>query len=213
MTTALHENYQNLKSNEIKSYLNNLHKTAKELTTLLHNLLQWALSQTRKLALKPVAFDVNSLIDNNIKLIEESARQKNITIYREPSADAALAFADPNMIDLVIRNILSNAIKFTPEGGRISISVTHTGKQIAIKIADSGIGMTPKDIGKLFDFVQRTPSSGNAAAGQGSGLGLILSKEFVEKNNGAIEVASEPGKGSIFTILLPAHRSGKIDVK
>ncbi len=209
LTTALHENYQNLKPKEIQHYLENLHKTAQQLTNLLHNLLQWALSQTRKLTQNPVVFDVNSLIDNNIKLIEESARQKNIIIQRETPQTAILAFADPKMIDLAIRNILSNAIKFTPEGGRITISAEHVGEQAAIGISDNGIGMSPKEIRKLFDFSQNPPSTAHSAAGKSTGLGLILSKEFIEKNNGRLKISSEPGKGSIFIILLPVNESYK----
>jgi signal transduction histidine kinase len=133
--------------------------------------------------------------------LEGSAKEKNIQLFFEKSQEMVV-YADQNMISAVLRNLLNNAIKFTPLGGSITIKLQDHGDFVSISVADTGIGMTMEKLQNLFDL-EKYKSTPGTANEKGSGLGLIICKEFVEKNYGRISVKSEPHAGSEFSFILP----------
>ncbi len=170
---------------------------------LLKNLLDWANSQTGKLEPKPMAFNLKSLVAENIEFSSSNANAKNITLTSS-IAETTTVFADKHMVETVIINLLSNAIKFTEKEGKVEVLSEEKDTEVEIVITDTGVGMTPQDIEKLFriDVSHTTIGTGKE---KGTGLGLNLCKEFVEKNGGTIWVESELGKGSRFYIRLPSQ--------
>ena len=150
---------------------------------------------------EPAKTGVYDIVISTINLLKYNAKKKNIAISVDIPEHLQI-FADINMITTVFRNLLSNAIKFTHEKGSIIISAQDTGKSVEITITDTGVGIKKKNIDKLFriDTDFSTPGTANE---KGTGLGLILCKEFITMNNGDIRVESEIGKGSRFIVRLP----------
>jgi signal transduction histidine kinase len=167
---------------------------------LLNNLLDWTLLQMDKLSLHPAKIDIQKVAQENIQMLQ-SVQQKNIE-FKNNVAAGTIAYADSNTINLVIRNLVANAIKFTNEGGHISVSANEEEKYWTVRVADDGVGMKPEVVKILFDKTAPYSTRGTANE-KGTGLGLILCKEFVEKNGGAISVTSEEGKGSTFSFTIP----------
>ncbi|MEA3317096.1 MAG: ATP-binding protein, partial [Bacteroidota bacterium] len=184
-----------------KKFIVELNKLSQNTFVLLENLLDWASNQTGNMKLVPKEIDLELIILENIDLYKTRLNHKNIELsYAIPSE--IKIFADENMIKTVIRNILSNAIKFTHIGGNINIIVTDSDNYIVTNIEDNGVGINADDIHKLF-LIDKNISSLGTDNEKGSGLGLILCKEFVERNNGEISIESEVNKGTRFTIKLP----------
>ena len=172
-----------------------------ETIDLLNNLLEWSSSQTGRLKIDPKNLFLKSVVDDTIDLLNEYAKKKNTTVLNEVPGQIEV-FADKNMIGSVIRNLLSNAIKFT-QNGNVRITAKDVNGFVEFSITDTGVGIKPKDIKKLFRLDKEFSTRGTANE-KGSGLGLILCKEFVERNNGKIYVESEKGKGTSFMFKLPA---------
>lgn len=168
--------------------------------TLLNNLLDWTLLQMDKLSLQPAKIDMHKVVSENIQMLG-SVQEKKIEIKNEIQ-EGTIAFADSNTINLVIRNLVTNAIKFTNEGGLIQLSAQGKGRFWEIMVKDNGVGMNPEVVKMLFDKTSPYSTRGTANE-KGTGLGLILCKEFVEKNGGTISVKSEEGKGSMFLFTVP----------
>ena len=185
-------------------YINNIVSTTKKTYNLLENLLDWARSQSGRMAITPENIYLVQLINSNIILLKERTRGKKIKILTDFPEEPAIVFSDSNMTDTIIRNLLSNAVKYTLPEGEISIKVIIEKKSNQIKtvISDTGIGIPADMIGKLFSL-DRSFSTEGTAGETGTGLGLILCKEFIEKNNGKIWAESVEGKGSVFTFTLP----------
>lgn len=174
---------------------------SKNAFNLLENLLNWARSQSNGIELKPDHFHIREIINRNVDLLSSAADQKAIKI--EVKADDNLTvFADVDTINLVIRNLLSNAIKFTSNHGAITISFYDNGNQVEVTIEDNGVGIKEDVMEKLFRLNTGYTSSGTNQE-KGSGLGLVLCKDFVEKNGGEIRVESILGEGSKFTFTVP----------
>jgi two-component system, sensor histidine kinase and response regulator len=179
-----------------------LHDVVMNQYKLLENLLEWSNLQTKRRQINPEKCHIEELIDDIVSLYLPVANNKNITIIYPDTGGEHYMFADEKMIETVLRNIISNAIKFTTEGGFIHISLDERDNHQKIIVSDTGIGIDEKDIPKLFDMsVTHTTSGTNKE--KGTGLGLILCKELVEMNKGEIKVASEKGKGSTFSVFLP----------
>jgi two-component system sensor histidine kinase/response regulator len=170
----------------------------------LENLLQWARTQTDKIAFEPIVFNLKQLVEQNINLLKDNITTKNINI-KHKITDSCDVYADRNMINTVIRNLLTNAIKFTHSGGDIAINSLRKDGHIEISIKDSGIGMSAEETEKIFR-VDANFSRNGTDGETGTGLGLILCKEFIIKNGGKIWVESTPGKGSRFLFTLPAAK-------
>jgi signal transduction histidine kinase len=190
-----------LSKDEIKMLAKDLDKSLKNLFALLENLLEWSRSQTGSIVFKPEPFDLADLLQQNKELLQAQAQNKKITL-ESAYADASTIHAHRNSINTVVRNLISNAIKFTPEGGTITIGVKQEAGQVTISIKDNGVGMPAEVVQKLFRIDTKHTTKGTADE-KGTGLGLILCKEFVEKNGGKIWVESEVEKGSVFSFSLP----------
>lgn len=190
--------------NEIKQYAELINQSATQIYNLLDNLLEWARAQTGSIKKKPVEFLIKNPIVESMEFLESSCKEKQIEIdYQENSHKV---FADKNMIQTVIRNILANAIKFTPEKGKITIRTSQKNNFLQISISDTGIGIPKENLRQLFDLKKSISTEGTNRE-KGTGLGLIISKEFISANDGTIEVESEVNKGSNFIISLPISKN------
>lgn len=185
-----------------------IQSTAESTYKLLNNLLDWAKSQTGQLHYNPQMLDLHSIIEQIKEFSKPSATIKNIQILNQ-SHPACQVYADTNMLETILRNLISNAIKYTPHGGNVWIKTIALDKMIEINVTDTGIGMNEELKNRLFLPGEKKSLPGTANE-KGSGLGLILCKEFVEKNGGQIRVESEPGKGSSFSFTLPSLKSASL---
>lgn len=201
----LDENFDQYSIHERRKYFNTIHHSLNNFYNLLDNLLCWARTQLNHIACNPAEFDLSEVIDKNRMLYEESSRKKNIIIAESYDSET-LVFADMNMIDAVIRNLLSNAIKFSEYNGRIDIGVSGSADMRLISFRDHGIGMSQHVQDDLFKLDKSIARQGTANE-TGTGLGLIICKEFITRNGGQIWVESEPGKGSTLFFTLPVKRT------
>jgi len=163
--------------------------------------LIWGRSQTGNLDFKPVAFDLAERIQENIDLVAGQATRKNITL-RSDITDLIVVQGDVQMINTIFRNLLTNAIKFTAREGEVVVSSCISDSICLVSVKDTGTGIAPEIMNKLFHIESKYTRKGTEQE-RGTGLGLILCKEFVEKHGGNITVTTEPKKGSCFTVTLP----------
>lgn len=201
----LDREYEHFTEKERRSFARNIAQSSNKIYQLLQNLLEWSRSQTGRLDFSPGEVNLDQLVSKAVSILQPQADQKHIHI--ELNFDKKLViFADPLMIETVLRNLLNNAIKFTPENGQIELSAIEKGDYVEICVKDTGIGISESDVATLFriDSTIKRKGTGNE---DGTGLGLILCKEFVQKNHGDIRVDTAPGKGSSFFILIPAKAS------
>lgn len=191
---------------EIEHYIHRIYQAAEHSYTLLENLLEWSRSQTGKIPFMPQTAYLKLLLHESIRPLEQHAHDKGISIVVDMAENLACS-ADIRMLSTIIRNLISNAVKFTASGGTITINGIEDDGSVHICVCDTGIGMKPEYVNQLFriDVHHSTPGTADE---KGSGLGLILCKEFVEKHGGTIHVESEIGKGSCFTVTLPKHGDG-----
>ena len=202
LTQVLVEDYDSMDPDKVKKFHNLIYQSAKQGYQLVLNLLEWIRSQTGRISFAPERLDLSKVISDNIKLARSTAQNKNVTLINlvEPGL---IIYADYNMIHTVFRNLISNAIKFSNPGGRVFVEGQKEDGQIVVKVKDEGIGMDENTINNLFRLDVAQSSRGTAGE-SGTGLGLILCKEFVSRHNGQIWVESQKDKGSTFTVILPA---------
>jgi len=197
------EDFTNLSRDELKCYLEIINSSAKNLYNLLNNLLEFSRFQTGRIKYEPNEINLAELVKKNIALIEGNAIRKEISIINGITNNY-FVYIDEEMISSVFQNILTNAIKFTSRGGKIKVlaSRPQNNGEVLISIEDNGIGMDEDTVKNLFriDVIQSTTGTEKES---GTGLGLILTKEFVEKNRGRIWVESVLGKGTTFRFTLP----------
>ncbi len=202
LTGVMIEEYKDLTETEVKDMLETINDSANRGYNLLENLLLWSRTQLGGLKINPSLFSLKKLCDEIIDEINLSAKSKAISI-NNLSKEEHCAFADRNMMSVVIRNLLSNAIKFTNEKGKIDISSQMNEKNCNVCIKDNGTGIPKEDLDKIFKIESNYSRKGTKKE-KGSGLGLIIVKEFMKKNSGSISVVSEINKGSEFCITLPS---------
>lgn len=200
MTSALCKYYDRLKREKVKERVENLNDSITHLYNLLENLLDWSRTQLGSLEYEPEKLKLKNIVIEAVDLLRPSAKEKTITIDVHIN-ETTFVYADGNMVTTVIRNLLSNAIKFTSVG-QIFITAIEKINQIEISVKDMGIGISENDQQKLFRIDVHHTTIGTAEE-KGTGLGLILCKEFVEKQGGRIWVKSKINKGSTFTFTLP----------
>lgn len=193
-----------LSKEEIQMLAQDLDKSLKNLFALLENLLEWSRSQTGALEFTPEDVNLTDVLQQNKELLDGQAALKNIQLTNQVTA-RFIIHANKNSITTVFRNLISNAIKFTPPEGKITLHAEIKGNEIVTSIADTGVGMSKEVMQKLFRIDTKHTTKGTANE-KGTGLGLILCKDFVEKNGGRIWVESEPGKGSLFYVALPLKK-------
>jgi len=192
---------ESLTKNEIQMLAKDLDQSLKNLFALLENLLEWSRTQTNSIDFKPEPFDLNMLLKENKDLLNAQTNSKQIDMRIKELTDGIIS-AHRYSVSTVIRNLMSNAIKFTPPGGRISVETERDQSKIKVSITDTGVGIPFSIAEKLFRIDTRHSTKGTADE-KGTGIGLILCKEFIEKNGGTIGVQSEEGKGSTFYFTLP----------
>jgi signal transduction histidine kinase len=204
LSNLLINQWKSLDEEERFQISNEINSSSQSLYELLDNLLIWSRTQTSNTKQIPEIFDINESIRDIHEIFRNQAAFKNINI-RTDITGVKNVFADPNMIATVIRNLLSNALKFTHEGGQILIRTQNKADMIEFSISDNGKGILPDDLKRIFEDkgLQTTKGTSNET---GSGLGLLLAKDFILRNNGLIWVESKPGKGSLFTFTLPVSK-------
>ncbi len=185
----------------VRKQIYGMHNTSKQLYNLLNNLLIWARSQSKNIEYSPMIQDLYELIVENIELNKPLAEKKNIELTSD-TKPMTTAYCDLNAIKTVIRNLITNAIKFTPVGGTISVYTIDLGDEVQVVIQDTGVGIKPEDLEKLFQIDTYHSTKGTDQE-SGTGLGLTLCREFVELNKGKIWVESTLGVGSKFVFSLP----------
>lgn len=196
------EESSRLKRDEIQAIAVSMNNSATNLFRLLKNLLHWASIQQGLIPFNKEVLALFPIIDESVEMLKESGKNKGIEIVIN-IADHLKVFADSNMLQTVIRNLVSNAVKFTPKGGKINIRAMITAdKSVEIAVIDSGIGMNSKMVEDLFHLDVKTNRAGTEGEAS-TGLGLLLCKEFVEKHGGKLWVKSEEEKGSTFYFTLP----------
>ncbi len=202
LTNLLLDDYDTYSEEERKSFIQQLKASSENTFALLQNLLDWASTQMGKTMIVHEKIDISKISEETITLLKPFARNKNIRIKSEIPPNT-IVFADKNMVSAIILNLVTNAIKFTPPEGKVEIRSVSENKHVKVEVADTGVGISPKNQKKLFRLDHKIQTAGTAKE-KGTGLGLILCKEFVEKNDGQIWVNSVEGKGSQFFFTLPA---------
>ncbi len=200
LSELLMERYDTYDQAKIKEFIYQINKFTINAYELLEELLQWAKSQTGRLEVKKEVIDLYEIINSNIELFTKKAEKKNTKIISKVSKNT-IAFIDKNMISTVIRNFISNAVKFT-ENGTITIEAKKNNENIEISVVDSGLGISEENLKHLFRIDKNISTPGTNEE-TGTGLGLIISKEFIKCNDGSIEVDSDEGKGSTFKFSVP----------
>lgn len=193
-----------LEEEEKAQLMDELKQSAKTTFALLENLLEWSRTQRGTIKFNPVDSSLNDIASSNYQLLKPAAQNKKIQLKLEMEPNL-VACVDHHMVNTVIRNLLNNAVKFTPEGGTITLAGKTIENSVELRVSDTGVGITPENQEKLFRLDQHYTTRGTNAE-KGSGLGLILCKEFVERNGGTITLESEPGKGASFIIHFPAGK-------
>jgi signal transduction histidine kinase len=191
------------------SYAKTIHDSSHHIYSLVENLLTWSRAQTNKVTFEPVEISISTVIESVISLLQPVFIQKKIIVETKIESSKK-GYADKDMIEMVVRNLITNAIKFTPENGKINISLIENENFLQTEIRDTGIGISVEDQKKLFQIDSNYTRKGTNGE-RGTGLGLILCREFIEKNNGTIRVESKPGQGSSFIFTIPVLKHpGKV---
>jgi PAS domain S-box-containing protein len=209
LTEHFVKDYNSLSFTEVYELVGSIYNTSSQLSKLLENLLQWSRINRNMVEYKPMNLAISDFVAETYQLFIYKAKQKKIELINEVPSSIQ-AYIDNNMTDVIFRNLISNAIKFTPENGTIKVSAEIINDDLVeIRIADTGIGISKEDISKLFRIehkLSKTATDGE----KGSGLGLILCKEFTEKQGGTIRVESQLDKGATFILTFPGVRSSEI---
>jgi len=201
-TRLLNDEYDDFTDDERKMMLNQIQNSTESTFQLLDNLLAWAKTQLGRTIFNPESFTLESLVNESVKQTLPQAQTKNIEIS-VGKIETIILYADLNMLRTALRNLLSNAVKFSFPGGVIKVETLVESRNLSITITDQGTGIEDQLMQKLFSLNEEVSATKGTANEKGTGLGLILCKEFVERNGGTISATSEVGKGSTFRIDLP----------
>lgn len=201
------ENYNEYDDEKKLDLIHIIYNNSQNLSMLMENTLQWARTQTEAIVYNPELFPINLIVNQEIEYHSGLISKKQLKIVNR-IGDNVTAYADFNLISIVIRNLLNNAIKFSNLLDRIIISAAMDDDMVEIKVTDYGIGMSKNQINKLFN-IEKSHSSLGTSGERGTGLGLIICKDFIEKNGGEISVSSQEGLGSTFSFTLPTAKNSK----
>lgn len=197
----LNDDLDSMDTATIKKFVHNLHWTVGKLNGLLDNLLNWSLLQMNKIKFNPESISLNRMIQNSVELVSEQASSKNITFNFDIS-EGIVVLVDRDMVSSIFHNLLTNGLKFSFPGGIVVISTKLKDTDVEVTIEDFGTGIEQEKLNNLFVIGSNFTTQGTIGE-KGTGLGLILCKEFVEKNGGKIRIESTPGEGSRFIFSLP----------
>jgi signal transduction histidine kinase len=204
IANLIKENIEEWDKEKILHFADQLQESVDTLYAFIENLLTWARFQQGIMEYHPRNVNLQFIVARNVALLIQNAQQKQITLNNSIQEPIQISI-DEHMIDAVIRNLVSNAIKFTHPGGTIEISATDNQNNVILAVADTGVGMTEKTRANLFQLDAKTRQVGTKGE-HGTGLGLILCKEFIDQHGGNIRVESNVGQGSTFTVTLPKDR-------
>ncbi len=196
---------QDYSPEDLQEFGTHIHTATKNLYGLLENLLQWSQIQTGAMDYNPIIVDVSVLLTNVISLLKGNALQKNIELIEELEPEGFIK-ADMVMLQLIFQNLITNSLKFTKPGGWIRVRLTIKKNVVELFVIDNGMSISPEQLSHLFKIGEQVSTLGTAQE-KGTGLGLILCKELIEKNKGQIEVTSELGKGTQFQVQFPLVKS------
>lgn len=194
-------NYSNYNEKKTKEFLEYIHQATKDVSNLLLNLLEWSRLHRKKISYNPQRFNIKPLIEDSVKIYQSKAIKNNILIEIKIS-DTLMVFADQFMIHTVLRNLISNALKYTDQKGTITIHAEKVAEKVILGVSDTGKGISQEQQKKIFDPDQIYSTLGNSGE-KGTGMGLILCKELIDKHEENLWVVSEAGKGSTFYFSLP----------
>lgn len=200
----LAQTHREMDADARENMINDISDISKNTFGLLENLLVWSRSQTDNLPFSPKEYRLARLVDANLAAVQTLVKAKDLKLTSAIGKDIRV-YADKEMLNTVIRNLLINAIKFSNQGGEIRLDAEQEDGQVWISVRDQGIGMSREKLDILFDITQKTSTLGTDKE-KGTGLGLALCKEFVEIHGGQIHVESEKGKGSVFTVVLASEK-------
>lgn len=201
LSELLIEEIRNKNYSEIEEFASLIQTSSQRTLDLLTNLLEWSRAQTGRIKFNPDSINLSESIDTVINLLNDSAKRKLINIKKEVP-DNFMVWADKDMLKTILRNLVSNGIKFTNKGGEIIVGVVKNKDKTVVSVADNGIGMEKDAVKKLFR-IDHSQSTQGTEEESGTGLGLLLCKEFVEFHDGEITAESTPGKGTTFYFTLP----------
>ncbi len=203
ISEILNKNIGKINEEKIKKYAGIIYSSARSLCSQTESLLEWSRAQSNKIAYRPEFFDLRPLILNVFTLFELTAFNKKIELCCNIK-EVNIVFADRETISLVLRNLIDNGIKFTKEGGKVIVTSKKIDNFVEVSVTDTGTGINEEDISKLFKFDEVITRNGTHGE-QGTGLGLIMCKEFIEMNKGKIDVVSHVNIGSTFYFTVPAN--------
>ncbi|MCU7490224.1 MAG: PAS domain S-box protein [Ignavibacteria bacterium] len=204
-TNLLMQDFEQFSTGEVKNFIVHINTSVKNIYNLIENLLDWSRIQTGRMEFNPEALSLPGQVKPVFSLLKNNAITKGIKLEQRINKDIAV-FADEKMLHCVLQNLISNAIKFTNPDGKITIAATKEDGHVKVSVTDTGVGIHPASLDKLFKIDSNLSTEGTAHE-KGTGLGLILCKEFIEKNGGSISVDSKLNKGTTFTFTLPAVKS------
>jgi PAS domain S-box-containing protein len=200
-TDLLIENLDNYDRPKFEQIITHISRAAKNAYSLLENLLLWARSQNKQMLFTPRKVCLINVTRDVILSLTSIGSIKNIRLINSVPADLTV-YADVNMLTAILRNLISNAVKFSNPGSDVEITAAMLGDAVSVSVKDNGIGMSPEIKNNLFQTVSNVTRAGTASE-KGTGLGLMICKEFIDKHEGSIRLESEPGKGTNFTFSLP----------
>jgi signal transduction histidine kinase len=203
ITEYMAQYYKDMSEDEIKKSVSNIYTSSQKLYNLILNLLEWSRIQSGRLEVEKSIINLADLGLEIINLYQEATNYKQIELINNITEDI-LIYADKYMIDTIMRNFVSNGIKFTHPGGKITIDAVINGDNAEVSVTDNGIGISRENQINLFRIDEQYTREGTAKE-KGTGLGLILCKEFIEKNGGVLWLESEEGKGSRFSFTVPRY--------
>lgn len=204
LSDLMKESVENDNMDEVKEYSSHLHNTISQFSTMLKNMLDWARSQTGKIQYDPINFKVIDAVDEIVSQYESRAIYKNINLKTDLDEDLCV-HADPDMVLVILRNLVANALKFTGEGGEIRIYALEEDGYIKISVSDTGIGMSEEMVQKIFNDQESITTMGTSNE-KGTGLGISLCQDFVRKNNGKMSVKSKKSEGTTISFILPVQK-------
>lgn len=205
VAVVLANEFKEMSDNELSEFLNILQESSTNIYNLLENLLSWSRSQLGVMQANPVVFELNRIVMDLNDFIKTSADEKKIDLIVNVDPSIEL-FADSNMISTVIRNLATNAIKFTKIGGKVEIKAVRNNHDVVISVTDNGLGMSKDEISKLYRLDKTKKSKLGTNMEPGTGLGLIICNEFITLHNSTIKIESEVDKGSTFSFVLTSAK-------
>ncbi len=200
MTRLMSQDTDSLSKDKLVDYARDVNIAGERVFDLLENLLEWSRLQMSGVKLSPQMISLQEITQDSLDLLAPMAQAKEIKLSSE--VRSSIAFADRDMVQSVIRNLISNALKFTPVGGTVQVLAQKTANAVQITVTDTGVGLSKAQAASLFSLDQTSTTTGTAGE-MGTGLGLPLSKDMIERNGGTIWVESIPGEGSQFHFTLP----------